>query len=95
MPWLRIHCNEVLVHRQGNQCAEPRAGDTMYHEPDSGGDGEWEGGEAIRDELGCWSYWFSVCEQTLIAGGGTTTPKYDIYLKPADYEMGRIWKNSK
>jgi hypothetical protein len=87
--------DEVLVHKEGNPCAEPRAGDTMYCEPDSGGDGQWQGGVAIKDELECWSYWFSVCEQTLTVAGGTTSPKYDIVLKPADLDMGRIWKNSK
>ena len=55
----------------------------------------WPGGIAIEDELGCWSNWFSVYEQTLTVAGGTTSPKYDIWLYPRDEDMGKIWKNSK
>lgn len=89
-----IPCEEDVKFEEGDNKGEVDHDGQTLSWPD--GDGEWEGGIALRDTLGCsatlqgWA-WYS---QKIKAGGYKTKPDYNIYFDPIGDDR-RLWKEVK
>jgi PKD repeat protein len=76
------------------ECSWTSPGATNFHQPDCQGYGQWFGGVAVLDKLGCPPADHAEFHQQLLGGGWQTTPEFNIYFQPTGYPplCPTIWK---
>jgi hypothetical protein len=76
-----IYCSEKVKKVWGEDVDKTSPGETSYW----GADGDWQGGIAVRDAIGCpTNIQDSKFDQSLKVGYYSTTPDYYIWLTPSE-----------